>query len=78
MTDGVRIVGATELNACCVQLYSNDWVKILVGESLHPGGLELTQHLGQVLGLGPGRTLLDVALAREPLRSGLRASSVAR
>ena len=61
MTDSVRMVGATELKTCCAQLYSNGWVKILVGESLHPGGLELTQHLGHLLGLGPGCTLLDVA-----------------
>lgn len=61
MTDGFQTAWATELKACCAQLYSNDWVKILVGESLHPGGLELTRHLGHLLGLGHGRTLLDVA-----------------
>ena len=61
MTDGVRMVEARELKACCAQLYSNEWVRTLVGESLHPGGLELTRRLGHLLGLGPGRTLLDVA-----------------
>ena len=64
MTEGVRMVGASELKACCAQLYSNDWVRTLVGESLHPGGLELTRRLGHLLGLGPGRTLLDVACGR--------------
>ncbi|TAN31717.1 class I SAM-dependent methyltransferase [bacterium] len=61
MNEGVRMVEARELKACCAQLYSNDWVRTLAGESLHPGGLELTRRLGRLLGLGPGRALLDVA-----------------
>lgn len=60
-SDGTRIIPADEIKNCCAVLYSNDLVRLLVGESLHPGGLELTQRTGELLALGPGRKLLDVA-----------------
>lgn len=52
---------ADEIKICCALLYSNDWVRLLVGESLHPGGVELTRRTGELLALGEGRKLLDVA-----------------
>jgi len=52
---------AEHVKACCAALYQTDYVRLLLGESFHPGGTELTKHLGRVLGLGPEDRALDVA-----------------
>lgn len=49
------------LKTCCANLYESDWARILLGDSLHPGGLALTERLGTLLKLQPGRRVLDVA-----------------
>jgi ubiquinone/menaquinone biosynthesis C-methylase UbiE len=49
------------IKACCVALYESDWATLLLGDSYHPGGLELTEHLGEMLNLQPGDLVLDVA-----------------
>lgn len=48
------------IKACCVVLYESDWATLLLGDSYHPGGLELTEHLGEMLNLQPGDLVLDV------------------
>ncbi len=50
-----------ETKACCATAYESEWARLLLGDSRHPGGLELTLHLGARMGLGPGIHLLDVA-----------------
>lgn len=50
-----------EIKACCSALYESDWARLLLGDSFHPGGLALTERLGQLTGLGPGQRVLDVA-----------------
>jgi arsenite methyltransferase len=50
-----------EVKACCAAIYQSEYVRLLLGDSLHPGGAELTRHLGERLGLGPGDHVLDVA-----------------
>ncbi len=50
-----------DLKSCCAQLYEQDFVRLLLGDSFHPGGLDLTTQLGQALGAGPGLKVLDVA-----------------
>ncbi len=52
---------ALELKACCAHVYQSDWARLLLGDSFHPGGLALTERLGALLSLGPGRRVLDVA-----------------
>jgi len=52
------------LKTCCATLYASDWVRLLLGESLHPGGLGLTDHLAKVIGLRHGQRVLDVACGR--------------
>ena len=52
---------ATVVKACCAALYESDWVRLLLGDSFHPGGLGLTERLGELLRLGPGCRVLDVA-----------------
>jgi arsenite methyltransferase len=45
----------------CARLYESDLAQMLLGESFHPGGLQLTERLGILLGLNAGSRLLDVA-----------------
>jgi len=52
---------AQEAKRCCAAAYSSEWARLLLGDSYHPGGLELTGHLGTMLGLVPGMHVLDVA-----------------
>ena len=46
---------------CCAQLYESGFAKLLLGDSFHPGGLKLTERLGQVLQLTPQSRVLDAA-----------------
>lgn len=52
---------AAAVKACCADLYQHEAARLLVGDTLHPGGLELTERLCAHLGLGPGAHLLDIA-----------------
>jgi SAM-dependent methyltransferase len=52
------------LKACCAAAYEQDLVALLLGESYHPGGLDLTRHLARTLDLRPGQRVLDVAAGR--------------
>jgi arsenite methyltransferase len=53
-----------EVKQCCARLYESDFAKLLLGEAFHPGGLKLTERLGQFLQLGPSSHVLDVASGR--------------
>jgi SAM-dependent methyltransferase len=55
---------AAVLKTCCADLYASDWARLLLGDSLHPGGLALTERLGRLLGLGPESRVLDLATGR--------------
>jgi ubiquinone/menaquinone biosynthesis C-methylase UbiE len=46
---------------CCAAAYDSDLARILLGGSFHPGGLKLTERLGEILELTPQSRLLDVA-----------------
>ncbi|MEK7214241.1 MAG: methyltransferase domain-containing protein, partial [Chloroflexota bacterium] len=50
-----------EIGACCAALYESDWVRLLLGDSFHPGGQVLTQTLGEWLGSKQGARVLDIA-----------------
>jgi len=52
------------VKSCCADLYASDWARLLLGDSLHPGGPALTGRLGCLMELGPGTRLLDVAAGR--------------
>jgi len=45
--------------ACCSGLYTNPLAELLIGDSLHPGGLASTRRLLQSSGLRPGARMLD-------------------
>lgn len=50
-----------ELKSCCTAVYESQWAQLLLGDSFHPGGLALTQRIGDLLKLGPDDRVLDVA-----------------
>lgn len=52
---------AQAVKACCAEIYSRDAVRLLLGETLHPGGLALTGRLAERLRLGSADHVLDVA-----------------
>ncbi len=52
------------IKVCCATFYQSDLVRLLLGDVFHPGGLALTRHLGECLGLCPGMRVLDVACGR--------------
>ena len=54
----------TAIKQCCAAVYDSDAVKLLLGDSLHPGGTALTERLGAMLNLGPETRVLDVAAGR--------------
>jgi arsenite methyltransferase len=52
------------LKQCCARLYESEAARWLLGETLHPGGLALTERLATTLTLGAGDRVLDVASGR--------------
>ena len=53
-----------EAKACCADLYQSDLARLIMGDTLHPGGLGLTNKLGRLMGLEPGDLVADLASAR--------------
>jgi len=47
--------------SCCAAVYGIDLVGLFLGDSYHPGGVDLTRRLAQLLALEPGQRVLDVA-----------------
>lgn len=58
------IASNEDLKQCCARLYESDVVKLLLGESFHPGGLKLTERLGELVRLTAESRVLDVASGR--------------
>jgi hypothetical protein len=50
-----------DVKGCCARSYQSDVVALILGESYHPGGLDLTRRLARSLGLRRGQKVLDVA-----------------
>src|SRR5260370_3326515 len=53
-----------QIKTCCATLYESDLTRFLLGDSFHPGGLQLTAQLGRILRLGPASRVLDVACGK--------------
>lgn len=49
------------IKQCCTAVYQSEWARLLLGDSFHPGGLELTARLGKLVELRPSHKVLDVA-----------------
>ncbi|HEX6462853.1 MAG TPA: methyltransferase domain-containing protein [Vicinamibacterales bacterium] len=52
---------ASEAKRCCARLYETDFVSLLLGDSYHPGGLALTERLGELLHLNRDDYVVDAA-----------------
>ena len=59
--------------SCCAALYELEPVRLLLGDTLHPGGLALTYRLAKLIDIRPDDLVLDVASGR-----GASALAVAR
>lgn len=55
---------AAALKSCCAAAYQSDFARLLLGDSFHPGGLSLTERIGQLLALSADDHVLDVASGR--------------
>jgi SAM-dependent methyltransferase len=54
-------VAAGDIKACCSAVYSSAAARLLLGDSFHPGGRELTSRLVLALAVGPDDLVIDVA-----------------
>jgi ubiquinone/menaquinone biosynthesis C-methylase UbiE len=53
-----------QIKLCCATLYQSDLARMLLGDVFHPGGLELTCHLGRSISLNAMDRVLDIACGR--------------
>lgn len=51
----------TDFKRCCANFYQDRISRLLFGESMHPGALDLTKELGERLGLQERSRVLDLA-----------------
>jgi arsenite methyltransferase len=59
--------------ACCADLYQSLLARLVLGDTLHPGGLALTHRLGRLMNIQPGDWVADLASGR-----GASAMSISR
>ena len=52
------------LGECCATIYSNPLARLVLGKSLHPGGLDLTGKVAQLAGVEAGSRVLDAGSGR--------------
>lgn len=64
MDEVTWLPSSDDAKQCCADLYASDWARLLIGESLHPGGLSLTDRLADLLGLTAKDKVIDVASGR--------------
>ena len=53
-----------QAKACCADLYQSELARLILGETLHPGGLALTNRLARLMGVQPGDWVVDLASGR--------------
>ena len=64
---------AATAKACCADLYQSDMARLILGDTLHPGGLGLTNRLGRLMGLRASDWVVDLACGR-----GVSAMAISR
>lgn len=69
------------VKTCCADLWAHPGIRLLVGDSLHPGGLDLTARAVEALGLPRGARVLDVGCGPGATggllrRAGLRTTGI--
>lgn len=60
----VDLADVQDRKKCCAALYELEPVRLLLGDTLHPGGLALTHRLGKMVGIGRDDLVLDLACGR--------------
>jgi ubiquinone/menaquinone biosynthesis C-methylase UbiE len=48
------------LTRCCADVCQHEKIRLHLGDSWHPGGLEVTRHLAEKLAIGEGEHVLDL------------------
>jgi len=66
-------LGDALTKACCADLYQSDLARLILGETLHPGGLALTNRLARLMGIQRDDWVADLASGR-----GVSAMAVSR
>src|SRR5690348_738217 len=56
-----ELVCGGDVKGCCAALYVHPAVRWLLGDELHPGGEATTRRALELIGVGPGERLLDIA-----------------
>lgn len=77
MTEARLLAEPAVLKACCADLWAHPGIRLLAGEALRPGGLELTARALDVLRLAPGARVLDVGCGAGATLGLLRARGFA-
>ena len=62
--DTMDVVEQARAKACCADLYQSQLARMILGDTLHPGGLALTNRLGKLMDIQPGSWIVDLASAR--------------
>ena len=62
--DTTDVLENARAKACCSDLYESDLARLVLGDTLHPGGLALTNRLGKLLDIQPSDWVVDLASAR--------------
>ena len=60
----MNLLEQAQAKACCADLYQSDLARNILSDTLHPGGLALTNRLAKMLNLQPGDWVVDLASAR--------------
>lgn len=58
------ILEEAQAKACCADLYQSELARMIMGDSMHPGGLALTNRMGRLMEIQPGDWVADLASAR--------------
>lgn len=58
------ILEEAQAKACCADLYQSELARMIMGDSMHPGGLALTNRMGRLMGIQPGDWVADLASSR--------------
>jgi ubiquinone/menaquinone biosynthesis C-methylase UbiE len=56
-----ELLCGADVKGCCAAVYAHPAVRWLLGDELHPGGAATTRRALELIGVGPGEQLLDVA-----------------
>ena len=60
----IDILEEAKAKACCADLYQSELARMIMGDSMHPGGLALTNRMGRLMEIQAGDWVADLASAR--------------